>query len=174
MEIFKSILYGKFSMPYIYSRPYVYSFCQIFQALRLFPALRLFRTLEYVNRRRGCNHLFLKVLYYYNSRTFNMHPEKISFSTSLDIFSKLAPGFLAFFQAGDLKKTKGLKQTLISQDIDFQKSGCRLKGCQIHLELICYLSHKPAIILLLLCNCIIRRLFWPQPKEPVAKKREMS
>jgi hypothetical protein len=28
----------------------------------------------------------------------------------------------------DLKFCKGLKQTLISQDLDFQKSKCRLKG----------------------------------------------
>ena len=56
----------------------------------------------------------------------------------------MSPGFfqtysinLAFFLGGDLEKNPGLqdlkfflglKQTFISQDFDFQKSRCRLKG----------------------------------------------
>ena len=45
--------------------------------------------------------------------------------------------YLAFFLLGknpglqDLKFFYGLKQTLISQDLDFQKSRCRLKGREI-------------------------------------------
>ena len=31
----------------------------------------------------------------------------------------------------DLKFFSGLKQTLISQDLDFQKSRCRLNGCEL-------------------------------------------
>ena len=69
---------------------------------------------------------------------------KISGPANLDFFSVCHLDFfqvysinLAFFLGRDLEKSPGLqdlkfffglKQTLISEDLDFQKSRCRLKG----------------------------------------------
>ena len=71
-------------------------------------------------------------------------PRKISGSANLDFFPGLLPEKswvytinLKKIQVPNLKKNQGLqnlkffqglKQTMISQDLDFQKSGCRLKG----------------------------------------------